>query len=227
MTPPSLDQALRDPIWQFVGVAISILALLVSVIAIRVQQRKKSLCYAFSNERPILYVFDEKLKSRLTLSLDGMPVQGLSTYEVAVFNDGNVAVLPTDFIEPIRIEFGSNSKILAVAVTDSAPQDLNVTVAPNGATYSIEPTLLNPGDEFVVQFLVDQSEREHYSAPTVRARVAGVQQLRLRSSRPAGAWRAGFYRFVLARAAPVFTLGIVSAVSSNWLYDLITRLLHR
>ena len=32
-----MDQALRDPIWQFIGVVISIVALVVAIAAIRFQ----------------------------------------------------------------------------------------------------------------------------------------------------------------------------------------------
>ena len=219
MTPP-----FRDPIWQFVGVVISLVALVVAIVAIRAQQRRKSIGYHFTSDRPILYVFDEALKDRLTLSLDGQPVQGLSTYEFAVFNDGNVPVLPGDYAEPIRLQFGPNSRILAVAVTETQPVDLGVQVEAEGDAYRILPVLLNPRDEFVVQFLVDHAGREHYARPTVRGRIAGVREVAPRKARPASALRLGFYRFVLARSAPVFALGVAASLGAASLADALSKL---
>lgn len=220
-----MDQLLRDPIWQFVGVAISLVALVVAVIAIRAQQQRRSLGYYFASDRPILYVFDDKLKDRLTLSLDGQPVRGLSTYEVAVFNDGNVPILPADYVEPLRIQFGTGFKVLAVAVSDSSPPDLGVAVEAEGGAYRASPALLNPGDHYVIQFLVDQSSRDHYASPTVRGRIAGVKELKSRSSRPAAAFRLGFYRFVLARAAPAFILGVAASIGVSALTDFVLKLI--
>ena len=98
-----MDQLLRDPIWQFVGVAISLVALVVAVVAIRAQQQRKSLGYYFASDRPILYIFDEKLKDRLTLSLDGQPVRGLSTYEVAAGKLGSGLAIKHAGTQPTTI----------------------------------------------------------------------------------------------------------------------------
>jgi hypothetical protein len=215
----------RDPIWQFVGVVISLIALVVAIVAIRAQQRRKSIGYHFTSDRPILYVFDEALKSRLTLSLDGQPVQGLSTYEFAVFNDGNVPVLPGDYAEPIRLQFADNSRVLAVAVTETHPADLGVKIEAEEEGYRVSPVLLNPRDEFVVQFLVDQENRAHYARPTVRGRIAGVREVAPRKARPASALRMGFYRFVLARSAPVFILGVAASLGAASLVDAVSKVL--
>lgn len=219
-----MDQFLRDPIWQFVGVAISLVALVVAVVAIRTQQQRKVLAYYFSSERPALYLVNSAFEQRLVLTLDGKPVQGLSTYDVAVFNDGNVPVVPGDFIEPLCVQFSESSKVLAVAVTDTNPTNLNVSVDTSARISKVAPVLLNPGDEFVLQFLVDQTDDSHYQSPTIAGRVAGVSKLEQRTSRPARLYRMRFYRFVLLRNAPVFVLGVLVAWGSSVAYSLLSRL---
>ena len=217
-----MDHALRDPIWQFVGAAISLVALLVAVAAIRIQQQRKALGYHLSSDRPVLYLFDRGLKDRLVLTLDGNPVQGLSTFEVSIFNHGNVPVLPSDFFEPLSISFPPPSKVLAVAVTDSTPENLGVTTEGTEGDYRISPVLLNPGDEFVIQFLVDHAERSVTERPAVAGRVAGVKSLERRSSRPAPRYKMGYYRFLLARATPIFILGVAASAGASKLFELIT-----
>ena len=216
----SLNEMLRDPIWQFVGVAISLIALGVAVVAIKAQRQRKSLSSYFSSDRPVLYLFNEAFKDRLVLNLDGTPVQGLSTYDVAIFNDGNVPVLPSDYAEPLAVQFGASSKVLAVAVTDMFPNNLGVTAEGSGGRFHFSPALLNPGDEFVVQFLVDQSSNDHYSPPVLSGRIAGVSALQIRSSRPARAYRLRFYRFVLLRATPTFVLGVLASLGASALYSI-------
>ena len=49
----------RDPIWQFIGAALAFIAIIVSVVTVVVQQRKKSLAYEILARTPLLTVNDE------------------------------------------------------------------------------------------------------------------------------------------------------------------------
>jgi hypothetical protein len=218
-----MSQFFRDQIWEFVGVVVSVLALGVAIFAIRSQRRRKSLGYWFASDRPVLYLFDQGLKDRLTLSLDGKAVQGLSTFELALFNDGNVPILPSDYAEPVRIELEGSSKVLAVAIADSHPPNLGVSIEADGQFFTVSPILLNPGDEYVVQFLVDKPHRDHFTLPSVRGRIVGVTEIKRRSSRPSLAHRMGFFGFFLARSLPVFALGAATSIGAAalaaWVYS--------
>ena len=150
-----MEQFFRDPIWQFVGVAISLVALAVAVIAIRFQQQRKSVGYNVSDDHPVFYLFNDALKERLQVTLDGVAVQGLRTIDVVFFNEGNVPVLPTDYVSSLRVAFPASVRVLAAGVKESTPEDLGVSVYEAEGGHVLSPALINPGDELVLQFLLE------------------------------------------------------------------------
>jgi len=176
-----VSEMLRDPIWQFVGVAISLVALVVAVVAIRFQLLKKSVSYFHAYERPVFYLFNQELKERLRITFDDRKVERLSSFNLHIFNSGNVPVLPADFVVPISIEFPQDGHVFGVSVTDTTPQNLAVSIAGAEHQYEIAPLLLNPGDEFTVQFLVERPESAMPLKPTVNARISGVKTFGLRA----------------------------------------------
>lgn len=218
-----MENILRDPIWQFVGVAISLIALVVAALAIRVQQQRKLLSYHFASDRPVLYLFDKGLEDRLVLTLDGNPVQGLSSHELSVYNSGNVPILPTDYYEDLVVKFPENCNVLAVAVSDSQPKNLGINVVREESFFRLSPILLNPGDEYTIQFLLDQSTNEIASRPLVTGRVAGVKELSSKGYPPRYGY-GSFYRFLLRRLAPIFLLGILSGVGFESVFRYIKSL---
>lgn len=213
-----MEQVLRDPIWQFVGAALSFIALIVAIAAIRFQQQRRSLGYYCSHDQPVFYLFNRALKNRLVVTLDGSPVQGLRTVDIAVFNDGNVPILPTDYVEPIQVQFPSAFKVLGAGIKESEPDNLGVTISETNRLYQFSPVLLNPGDEFLTQFLIEELSDESHGEPTVMGRIAGVKSFDRRSSRPAPRYRYRYYSFRAAMALPYFVLGALAASGASVLY---------
>lgn len=175
-----MSDILRDPIWQFVGVAISLVALVVAVVAIRFQLLKKSVSYSHAYEHPVFYLFNQELKERFRITFDGREVERLHAFNLHIVNNGNVPVLPADFVTPISIEFPQGSHIFGASATDKTPPNLAVSIGGAEYQYAIEPLLLNPGDEFTVQFLVERPESAIPLKPTVNARISGVKTFGLR-----------------------------------------------
>lgn len=219
-----MDQMLRDPIWQFIGVIISLVALVVAIAAIRFQQQRKALGYYYSIDRPVFYLFNKALRDRLVVTLDGKPVTGLSTREVCFFNYGNTPIIPSDYVEQLTVAFPDGVRVLGVAVTDTVPQDLSVGVQNTNGKFGVAPTLLNPGDEFVLQFLVEQPHDELGAYPLITGRVSGVKKLEPRTSRPVRRFRLEYYTYRTMRAAPYFILGILVSAGASALYTWLSSL---
>lgn len=180
-----MTETLRDPIWQFVGVIISLVALVVAVAAVRFQLLRKTISYFHAYERPVFYLFEPELRERLRITFDNREVEYLSAFNLHIFNNGNVAVPPSDFVVPISVEFPTDSHVFGVSVTDTTPPNLAVQVTGSEQRYVVEPLLLNPGDEFTMQFLVEGADNHNSTRlkPAVNARIAGVKAFALRPHR--------------------------------------------
>ena len=166
---------LRDGIWQFVGVIITALTIVVSYYQ---QKNLKEISYEIIYESSLLSVSKE-VESRLQILLDGNPVKGVHLILFRIANTGNLPILPTDYHKNLNILFDGNSKVLTAEITNKIPKDIDTTISFTNKTVSFSSSLLNGGDAIVVKVLVSEFDGNI----EVAGRIVGVKNIkRLRSS---------------------------------------------
>jgi hypothetical protein len=197
----------------------------VAVAAIRIQLVRKSIGFYHSVGSPAFFIVNDELRDRLKVTFDGRGVEQLSTFDISVFNDGNAAISPADFIEPISISFPDASHIFGVLVTEASPSNLGVTVSRNSGSFVIGPVLLNPGDEFTLQFLVELPANSFFPKPEIGGRIVGVRSLLRKPHRVGAKRRAGYYLFRSSRFLVPLGLGLLVGLFGNMLWRLLRLLL--
>ena len=143
----------RDPVWQFVGAILALVALAATVIIYALQRQKKRLSYELISRNQLLTVREE-LESKLQVIYDGQPARDICLIVVKIYNSGNVAVTSSDYEMELSINTGVSSKILSAAITEVEPDNLSVGLSVNEADVHIAPTLLNPRDSMSLKLLV-------------------------------------------------------------------------
>lgn len=167
---------IRDPVWQFIGTVIGIIALLASIFFYVQSQQLKSLQIVFlANVSAV--VIDDVVENKIQINYEDKKVDNLSLLTVKVKNIGNQSIRPEDYVEPILFSFPEQSEIIESSVITSIPEniDLKATVVKNTATLST--SLLNAGDEVIVRFVVINVPRNNNDYPKVKARIADVRKL--------------------------------------------------
>ncbi|PKO32340.1 MAG: hypothetical protein CVU34_16260 [Betaproteobacteria bacterium HGW-Betaproteobacteria-7] len=210
-------EALRDPVWQFAGVVVSLTALLVAIAAIRLQLIRKSLAFHHSMDRPVFFVFNPELRGRLHITFDGREVQRLSSFELHIFNDGNAPIAPADFIQPISVEFTDGAHIFGVMTTETSSPDLGVQITRKGVQFTVEPLLLNPGDAFSLQFLIELPDDDQVVQPQIHGRVTGVKCFSRKPFRSGR--RTGYYIFRSALVLVPAGIGLLAGLFGNWAFS--------
>lgn len=142
-TPTPSSGFWDSPIWQSIGVIVSVIFGLISIYVSWKQFHKKSLSYT----------------RILTDQIDPSIPRTSGMVEFMVFkNDGNVAITPEDFIEAIMIKVPKNSTILSAEVISQWPINLGVNIQLIGNNYGnyvkITPLLLNKQDSFKIKLCV-------------------------------------------------------------------------
>lgn len=165
----------RDGIWQFVGAVISLLALVVAVVTIVVQVRKKSFCYTIIADNELLHRND-LLSEHVTVRYDEVSVARLRLLAIKFRNDGNVPISSRDFEEPLMIALEPGAKILSITCSEQKPEALRIEASADGNFATLKPVLLNRGDQFALQLIVGDSVGE----PRVVGRILGVPELKNR-----------------------------------------------
>ena len=195
---------LRDPLWQSVGVLATVI---VATALFRQAQRKKRFEYGIRSTE--LLSVDQTIRSDIQILYNSQPVQEVRLLAFSFENTGNIPIERIDFDRAIKIEFGSQARILSITIVEKRPSDLDIGIvfpdpplsppanyAPTSA--SLTPMLLNPSDSFQLQCLVTGS-----AAPHVTARISGIK---LKQVSPDGAQR--FRANIIGIIAFGLTIGI-------------------
>lgn len=201
---------LRDSVWQFVGAAVAVVALFVSIGAALVQRRRKKLEFRILTNTPVLTVREE-LAGRLRVLLDEEPVEDLSLVVIEVANRGNIPIRTVDFEVPVTFRLGRNSKILSAEVTSKRPADLAPEISIADSALTITHLVLNSSDSFTFKCLVTRAE----GVAVARGRVVGVTQIREFSSAHPRYQRVMLFAGMSIVAAAVWLAGYLADHSSG------------
>lgn len=206
---------------------MSVIALVVAVIAIRYQLQRKILSVFTSRDRYVFHVFDHDLASRLVMTLDGQPVGRLYSTRVIFRNLGNVPISPGDFVEPIRISFCQPFRVLSSSVGRATDCGSSVKVATleDKNSSQIAPLLLNAGDWFTLEFLLDGppdwTDHAGIAAPDIFARIAGAKLTHELEPRPKVERSIWWFRF--SYSWPWILLGALLSFAFSWSFEALMR----
>jgi hypothetical protein len=164
---------LRDPIWQFLGFIIGLLALVIGTWA-SLRGRAKKLTFEIISKTPLLNLNLDAADQRLKLSFRGKPLQNAEIALIKIINSGSTPIKPDDYEHPLRVMIGETSKILDAQVVQRSPNNLIVPLSSDESTFlAIDPILLNSGDYFVIQAITTPQ-----AEISVDGRIAGVKEIK-------------------------------------------------
>jgi hypothetical protein len=166
---------LSSPIWAVIAAIATVIAIFISIR----QQQRKGISYKVVTDTPLLSL-KEEVKGRVQVLFDAKPVGNSRLVVLKIFNSGNVPILPTDYIEPIKLGFGVNTEILDSEVLETVPTDIkDKAKAPNTKDdiggVMLEPLLLNSRDSITLKVLLAQT---HLTKEVkVTGRIVGIKQI--------------------------------------------------
>lgn len=148
-------ESLRDPVWQFVGVVLTALGVAAAFWIYWLQRQIKEIAFGLLSSRRPLAIADE-LSSRVTVELDGKIVGNLHLLVFGLKNSGHRAVAPADFQSPLRIQF-VEGQVVSAEIGSQAPLNLGAKLLISEAEVVLQPLLLNPGDQVLIQVLLSSA----------------------------------------------------------------------
>jgi len=167
-----MQEIVRDPLWQFVGAVLGILAIIVSIILFFAQRKKKSLEYKIISQTPVLSAAEE-IAGQLQILFRGEPVQGVYLFVIRLLNAGNVPIASSDYERPVRLDFGEEARVLTAEVSDVEPRNLDAEIASQDSFVQLKPVLLNSGDVITIKALVSNYKGQL----TIDGRIIGVKDI--------------------------------------------------
>ena len=165
-------EVLRDPAWTFIGAALAVLAIIVSISLWAIQRRKKALSYDLLSKFSLLSIREE-IEGKLKVLFDDKPVKNVHLFIIRLINTGNVPITSADYEKPVEFGFGEGARILSSEVIATTPENMHVETEEVDSFLVLLPLLLNPKDSITIKLLVSD-----YSGPIcAEARIIGVKNL--------------------------------------------------
>lgn len=142
----------RDPLWQFVGAILALLAIPAAFWIFLLQRERREIAYGTLSSRRLISLSSE-LRSRVAITLDGKAVEGVHLLVVGIKNSGNVPIVESDFLYPPTIRASNGTEFISAEITKFHPSNLQPALTLFSDRLEIKPLLLNPGDYFSIQAL--------------------------------------------------------------------------
>lgn len=170
-----MQEIIRDPLWQFVGAILALVAIALSILLPLIQRRSKRLSYEVISKTALLNI-DKEITGRVEILLDGKPIKDVSLAVVKIINSGTVPIPANDYERPICLRFGNNARILSYEIIDRIPESLQPKIYmkdENEANVTLEPVLMNGGDSVSLKVLISEIEENI----EVDGRIIGVREI--------------------------------------------------
>lgn len=191
-----LVQVLRDSIWQFVGAALTLIGIYLTIRSEQTRRGRKELTYHVESVYALLAT---RLEGDLQIQFRGRILPQAFLAVIRVENSGNRSILSRDYDEPLRLVADDKVAILSATITDSHPPELKIPLKYNVDRETLlGSVLLNPGDRFTLQTLIgirDTAWSEYQYAPDdylsrsiaaslrIEGRIVGVRSIIRQKSR--------------------------------------------
>ena len=164
---------LRDPVWQFFGFFVGLLALVFGTW-LSLRGRSRRLNYDVISKTPLFNYDLNSTNQRLQLLFNGKPIHNAELVLIKIYNAGSAPIKPDDYERPLKVAMGESSKILDAEIVDMHPKNLVVPISTvDDTSITLEKLLLNPGDYFVINTIVIPPVKI-----SVEGRIAGIKEIK-------------------------------------------------
>jgi hypothetical protein len=164
----------RDQIWNFIGVIIAVVTLLITVIIYFLQRNKKGLSYEIISQTPLL-TSKEKHEGKIKVLYNDTEVSDVKFLKIRVINTGNTGITSSDYERPLRFIFATETKILSSEVVESNPETLTAELTISSNEIIVSPVLMNGKDSFTIKTILSEFDGDEI---IVDARIKDVKSIK-------------------------------------------------
>ncbi len=168
-----------ENLWQIVGSVAALLGVIVTVSIFYLTQRgeARQIGAILIGTTKLLNFEVGKAASDLHLTYNNRQINNVLITRVRIKNSGRHAIKSSDIEDPIHIQFKDVEEIISSSVVNPIPSNLKITTKIDKDKVVLEKTLINSGDEFVVEITSIPQENYQASVVDVSGRIAGIKQV--------------------------------------------------
>lgn len=150
-------ELLRDPLWQFVGVFLSVLSIIISIIIFIYQRKYKQLSYEIIASFPLVTISEKYLGHiEFKYNNDKVKINDAFIVILKITNTGNTSIKSADYERPITISFGTGTEILSSEIIGTPQIKEYASIKNNATSITVSETLLNKDDSIILRAMIDK-----------------------------------------------------------------------
>jgi hypothetical protein len=166
-------QIIRDPLWQFVSIIVS---LIVTGVVYWLQQPYKELSYDIISSTPLFSIMEEA-QGKVEVLFDGDPVTDAYLLIIKLHNSGNKAIISSDYESPIQLNFNEEVSILSAEVIDDTEYSITTTLQVVQNRIKLKPILINPKESVTIKVIAS-----NYKELNITARITNINKIEYKST---------------------------------------------
>jgi hypothetical protein len=163
-----------------VGAIFAVLAVAVAIFFYYADRRRrnKALTAELTSVFSLLNRRVDTGGKELRVFLGTEPVDNLTISHIRILNSGGCPILGVDFELPLKLIFHDSQKIYFYSIKNRTPHGLEPVISAENNTIFVEPLLLNPGDNFLIEIGFDSysPNRSDLYFQAI-ARIAGIHNI--------------------------------------------------
>lgn len=174
----------RDPIWQFLGVVVAVIGIIVAYNIFYLQKQVKSLQFIIITNTSLVNIIPEEEKN-ITILYGDKHIKNAFLIEVVLENDGNIPITIDDYSRPIKIFLPEGYEIASVKQPLSSPDNIldtsqidNLLQINEGQREITFPTvLLNPHDYVSFGIIAVSDIKNEAPNLSLDCRIVGIKDI--------------------------------------------------
>ena len=147
--------SLRDPLWQFFAVVLSVLAIGTTIFIYYIQKQHKELSFEVISSTSLVNKAKE-IGDKLKILYEDKPVNNIHLIVIRLTNSGNIPITKNDYENPLIFSFSSNVKLLEMDVIKSEPDNIKAETKIFDNKAIISPSLLNQSDSITFKIVLNE-----------------------------------------------------------------------
>jgi hypothetical protein len=197
----SMLEFFRDPVWQFIGAIVGIVAIVITLVLYSLQRRRKALSYEIVSCEPLISKPGE-LEGNLQIVFGGQLVREVYLLIIKITNSGNQPIESSNYERSLTLSVDAPARILTAQITETNPPNLAPQLLPDGSggwhnqlhpelaldtyvrTIPLKRTLLNPGDSFKIKMLLSEFTPSRLYVTRRIVGVKDIEKVKARQGRP-------------------------------------------
>ncbi len=158
----ALSSIIRDPIWQFIGVIIAVIALIIAILPFFGKDKALQIVIL---SRSSLVKIDESVVNEFTIPFQDKTIESLDLITIKLENSGKQSIRPEDYEIPITFIFPESSTVIGAKVVETFPPNIPFDVSSQDNRAIISKSLFNEGEKIILEFKVINLPSEINNVP--------------------------------------------------------------